>query len=144
MYLEFNGATANVIFNDLDLHFQGHEFWNVKISKTPRTSKKMLRYDFYRGWHLPSNKTIVYVVLDDLDQNFQGQTFQVAIFTCERCKMPTFQLPSDRKTGICRRMAPLRILNVMTLIYIFTVTNFEMWISRKRWERAKNAQVWRL
>ena len=34
-------------------------------------------------------------------------------------------------------MAPLRILYVMSLIYIFKVTNFEMRISEKRCELAK-------
>ena len=40
---------------------------------------KILRYGFYRGWYLPSNETIANVVLRDFDQNFQRQTFQVAI-----------------------------------------------------------------
>ena len=30
----------------------------------------------------------------------------------------------------------------LTLTYIFKVTNFEMWISRKRWELVKNALLW--
>ena len=35
-----NCATANVVYHDLDLYFQGHEFWNVNISKTVRASEK--------------------------------------------------------------------------------------------------------
>ena len=57
-------------------------------------------------------------------------------------KMQTLQPPSDRKSGTCHRMAPLRMLCIMTLTYIFKATNFEMWISRKRWELATNAQIW--
>ena len=39
-------------------------------------------------------------------------------------------------------MALLWILYILT--YIFKVTNFKMWISLKRWELSKNAQVWLL
>ena len=36
--------------------------------------RNMLKYDFYRGWYLPSNETIVIVVLRDLDLHlFQGK-----------------------------------------------------------------------
>ena len=40
MYLPSNGATANVVYHDLDLHSQEHEFWNVNISKMVRASEK--------------------------------------------------------------------------------------------------------
>ena len=56
--------------------------------------------------------------------------------------MQTLLVPSDRKSGICNRMVPLRMLSIMTLSYIFKVTKFEMWLSRKRWALTKNAQVW--
>ena len=39
------------------------------------------------------------------------------------------------------RMAPLQMLYIVTLTYIFKVTKFEMLISGKRGEMAKNAQV---
>ena len=32
MHLPSNGATANVVHHDLDLNFQGHEFFIVNIS----------------------------------------------------------------------------------------------------------------
>ena len=51
-------------------------------------------------------------------------------------KLQTLPLQSDRKSGIYHRTTPLRILYIMTSIYICKVTNFEMWISRKRWELA--------
>ena len=35
----------------------------------------MIKYDFYRGCYLPSNGTIVNVVIHEFDLNFQGQTF---------------------------------------------------------------------
>ena len=35
-----NGAVANVLYHDLDLHFQGHTLLNVNISKTVRASGK--------------------------------------------------------------------------------------------------------
>ena len=47
--------------------------------------QKMLKYfdniQCYRGWNFPSNETTTNVVVHDLDLNFQGQTFQVAILT---------------------------------------------------------------
>ena len=51
--------------------------------------------------------------------------------------MQTLLLPSHRKPCILLRMAPLRMLYITTLTYIFKVTNFDMWISGKRWEIAK-------
>ena len=41
--------------------------------------RKIVKYDFYRGWYLSSNGTIANVALRDIDVNFKGQTFQVAI-----------------------------------------------------------------
>ena len=49
----------------------------------------------------------------------------------------TLLLSLHRKSGICHRMAPLRMLYVMILTYIFIVTNFEMWLSRKQWRLTK-------
>ena len=100
----------------------------------------MLTYDFYRGWYLPSNGTIS-TVLFDLDLNFHGQTVEVAIWTSKCSKMLTLLLTSDRKSDICHRMTPLRMLSVITLTYIFNVTNFEMWVSQKCWELPKNTKV---
>ena len=40
----------------------------------------MLKYDFYRGWYLPSNGTIAEVVLHELDLNFQGDKFEALIY----------------------------------------------------------------
>ena len=47
-------------------------------------------------------------------------------------KMQTLLLSSDRKSGICYRMGPLRMLHIVTWTYIFQVTSFEMWIPRSR------------
>ena len=58
--------------------------------------------------------------------------------------MQTLLLPSDRKSGILHRKEPLQMLYIMNLTCIFNVTNFEMWISRKIWEQAKNVHVWLL
>ena len=51
------------------------EMW---IWKTVRSSEKCPSMTF-RGWYLPSNGTIVNVLLRNLNHNFQDQTFQVAI-----------------------------------------------------------------
>ena len=42
-YLPSNGTTANVVNYDLDLHFQGHKFFNVNISKMVTASEKCSR-----------------------------------------------------------------------------------------------------
>ena len=39
----------------------------------------MLKYDFHRGWYLPSNGTIANVVLRGLYQNFQGHKLETLI-----------------------------------------------------------------
>ena len=41
--LPSNVATAKVVHYDLDLHFQGHKFSNVNISKMVRASEKLLK-----------------------------------------------------------------------------------------------------
>ena len=64
----------------------------------------MLRYHFYRDWYFSLNGTIANVVLHDLDLNFQGQTFQVAILKSKCWKMQRLLLPSDRKWGICHQI----------------------------------------
>ena len=47
-------------------------------------------YEFYRSRYLPLNGTIANVVFHDLDLNFQGQTFKLAILTSKRwIKMQT-------------------------------------------------------
>ena len=61
--------------------FKVIKFFNVNISKTVRTSNKMHLNYFYWDQYLLSTRTIVNVVLCDLDLNFQGQTFQVTILT---------------------------------------------------------------
>ena len=80
----------------------------------------------------------------DLYLNFQCQTFQVGILTSIGWKMQTLLLVSDRKSGICHWMVPLGMLYIITLTYIFKVTNFDMWISRKRWKLAESGHVRRL
>ena len=77
-----------------------------------------------------------------LDLYFQGPNFQLAILTCTSWKMQTLLLQSDRKLAICHRMSPLRMLYILSLAYIFKVTNFVMWISRKLRKQAKQAEIW--
>ena len=79
----------------------------------------MLKCDFDRSCYLPSNGTIGNFVLRELDLNFQGQTFRVAILTSKRWTMQSLLLTSNRKSGICHRAAPLRMLYVVTLTNIF-------------------------
>ena len=57
----------------------------MRISWKHLELAKMFKHDCYRGWYLPSNRTIASVVLRDLELNFQDQTNQVANLTIEKC-----------------------------------------------------------
>ena len=99
------------------------------VWKMKRAMHKYAPYDFYASWYSLSNCITANVVLNDLELNFQGQTFQFAILTSIGWKMQTLiLLPKDRKSGIFHRMVPQQMLYIMTLTYIFKVTKFEMWI----------------
>ena len=107
MYSSSIDAVANIVRPDLDFHFQGHEFWNVKTwkrreqAKNGESQRKMLKCYVDRGWYLASNRTIASIVLHDINLYFQGQTFQVFLFTSKCWKIQTLLLPLDRKSGIC-------------------------------------------
>ena len=51
--LPTNGATANVVHHDLDLHFQGDKSWNVYILETVTASNKYSSMTFIEVniWH---------------------------------------------------------------------------------------------
>ena len=100
--------------------------------------------DLCRFWYLPSNGVIAKIVLRDIHLNFQRQAYQAAILTSKRWKMQTLLFPLDMKSGISHRLVPLRMLYIIPLTYIFKVTNFEMWISRKRWDLANISTAWLL
>ena len=61
---------------------------------------------------MPSNWSMANVVLQNLHLSFQGQTFQVAILTNKRWKPQTLLLKSDKKWGICHKIAQMRILDI--------------------------------
>ena len=54
--------------------------------------------------------------------------------------MQILRLQLNRKSVICHRISQLQLLYIMTLTYIFKETNFEMWISRKRWKLVQRLQ----
>ena len=66
----------------------------------------------------------------DLDLHFQSRSFSIFLglqISHKRREIEqTLVLPLDRKSDNWNRMAPLRMLYVMTLTYIFKVKNFEM------------------
>ena len=78
--------------------------------------------------------------------HFQGQSFSIFLdlrISRKRWVIEqTLLSPSDSKADIYHRIVPLRMLYAVTLTNIFNVTNFEMWISRKRCVLAKNTQEW--
>ena len=74
--------------------------------------------------YLASKGMIVNAVLHDLDLNCQSQTFQWLFWTSKRWQCKNLLLPADRVSGICFRMAPLLLLYILILTYIFKVNNF--------------------
>ena len=99
------------------------------ISRKRWELAKMLKCDFYRSSHLPSNGTIANVVLPDRYLNFRGQFFKWPFWLVIAGKMHTLLLSSDRKSAIRHRMALLRTLYNMTLNYIFNVKFWKVNIS---------------
>ena len=85
--------------------------------KTVRAGKKMLKYDFYRGWYLQLN--------GNNEKNFMIKLLKWSFWQVDARKLQTLPSPSDRKSAICHRMAPLRVLCSETLTYIFKVKRFK-------------------
>ena len=83
----------------------------------------MLKYDFYRGWYLPSNGTIANVVLHDLNLHFQDHKFEMLNIRNGESynKNASWLLP---RLIIRHRMAPLWMLYSVTLTFIFKVKHF--------------------
>ena len=54
------------------------------ISRKRSQLAKTAQIWLYRGWYLPSNGTIVNVVLRDLDHNFQGKQFFLYAFVINK------------------------------------------------------------
>ena len=129
-----NGDTVNVVRLDLDLHFQGNKYWNVNISKTLRASEKCSSTTFIEVdicYRMDGN---IANLFHELDPNFQGQTFQVTILRSKSWNMRTLLLPSDRKSGICHRTAPLQMLFSTNLTLNYQGQTFQTLISLKLWE----------
>ena len=69
-----NVATANVVYHDLDLKYQGHEFGNVNILKTVRASEKCSCMAFIEV-DIDHRMEPLQFLYCELDLNFQDQTF---------------------------------------------------------------------
>ena len=59
---------------------------SVTFVRTGRTLAKIknVKNEVCRFWYLPLNGVIAKIVLHDIDLNFQGQTFEMAILTSKR------------------------------------------------------------
>ena len=94
----------NVVQQDLDLYIQGHKFWNLKISwnfeylKNDESWQKNAQLQSCQ--YLPSIVTIAKVVLHDLELNFQGQTFLVALLTNKWWKKENIKYCHQRESHI--------------------------------------------
>ena len=91
-YSPSNSTIVNVVRRDIDLYFQGHEFWNVNISKMVRVNEQMIKYNFHGCSYLPSNGAIANDVVHGLDLNFPGQNFPAAILTDKRWNIVTIHI----------------------------------------------------
>ena len=78
-YLQSNGATANFVYDDLDIYFQGHTFFNVNISKTMRASKKCAITTFIEVDICHRMRLLQMLYFVTLTYNFQGHKYEMLI-----------------------------------------------------------------
>ena len=124
IFLQF---LAFVIAKFLDLHFQGHEFWNVIISKRWELAKNAqvwltfievgichrvepLRILYSWPWPWPT---------------FQGHKFETLV-SRKRRELLQNVLYDFTEVDIRHRMAPLRMLYSVTLTFIFKIQHLVM------------------
>ena len=100
------------------------------------SQRKMFKYDFYRGWYLPSNGTIeIWECCTPWHwPKFSRSNFSSGYFD-EETPENFITNAISYESGISHRMAPL--LYVMILTCISKSRIFEMWTSRKMWELEK-------
>ena len=60
--------------------FSGSQNFKCEYLETTESWRKMLKYNFYKGWYLPSFGTNAIDVIHDLDLHFHGQTFSCYAF----------------------------------------------------------------
>ena len=101
-----NGATTNVVRRDLDLHFQGHEFSNLNISKTVRASEKCSSTIFI---DVDISHPFVNVVLHDLDLHFQDQPFSCYALAIKYAQAA--DVPDRFASTVTARAVELLLLN---------------------------------
>ena len=127
----------------LSTHYIASYLW-FNSSCVRMTIKKNKKNQLYGLKHFQSNDASPVFLL--LDLQFQGQVVGIFLYLWISAKRweieQTLLLPSDRKSGICVRMAQLRMLDVVISAYISKLTHFEMWISRKRWALAQKCSSW--
>ena len=114
-----------------DLNFYGQHF---KILISPKLKEIVQKWPAWLLWMLIfaiERHYCEYCTYGPWPK-FSRSYFSIGSLNNIGWKMQTWLLPLDKKSGICHRMMPLRMLYIMTLNYIFKVTNFEMWQSRKR------------
>ena len=89
-YLPSNGATANVVYHDFDLYFQGHEIWNVSILITVRASEKCSRSTFIEVDIAYRMKPFRMLYSETLTNNFKAKHFLLWIWynKCAVCCRP--------------------------------------------------------
>ena len=76
--LQSNGATANAVHHDIDLHFKVMKF-ELWISRKRWKLTKHAQVWLYTGCYFPSNGTIANVVLRGFDLFFQGHILNANI-----------------------------------------------------------------
>ena len=105
---------------------------------------KFRKNQLYRIKHFCLNDASLAFLLLDLDLHFQGQPFGILLVSANISQMVRDKANINyycyQIRSILHRMVPLR--HIMLLTYFCKVANFEMWISRKWRELAKNAQLW--
>ena len=107
MWISLKGKSKHCYCNQTESRIIAIEWGHFKCFKSKR---KMLKYDFYRGWNFPSN-----VVFRDLATHFKVTLFKWQFWQVMALKQTqTSLMQSDRKSRIwyrkrqceCRTMRP--------------------------------------
>ena len=98
------------------------EIYNMKYLENSGNYRKMLKYDFYRGWYCKC--------CTSWQPKFSRSRIKKCEYLANDENKQKMLAPTFIEIDICHRMEPLRVLCFMTLTYIFKVILFK-WLFEK-------------
>ena len=119
MYLPSNGVITNVVHYDFNLHFQGHEIWNVNISKTVKARQNAQYWlEVYIRHRIETITNFVLRHREPLVSRLQIWNVNIYETMSDVVKMRHMTFT---EVDIRHRMTPLLKLHSVTLTLIFKV-----------------------